>query len=91
MREILLAAEGGPMRFGVPDGTDAPFVVVLPANDDDVVRPPLGQPTVYDIVIGPKGCYLDRRDNATIIPLTDVRCVPFSRSSSQTRGRSRRR
>jgi len=77
VRAAILALEGGSVSFGRPDGTDAPFLILLPPPANPNEGRNLGTPTVYDIVIGPEGCYLDRRSDSAVIALDDVECQPF--------------
>ena len=87
VRAAIREVEGNPVEFGRPDGTDAPFLVLLPAPAGPKEGRNLGTPTVYDIVIGPDGCYLDRRSDDVTIDLKAVRCQPFGDDEPPRGGR----
>lgn len=87
VQAAIREVEGGPVAFGRPDGTDAPFLIVLPAPAGPQEGRNLGTPTVYDIVIGPDGCYLDRRSDDLTVSLKTVRCKPFGDDEEPRRNR----
>ena len=87
---IALIDRQGPVAFGLPDGTQSSVLVTLPPEPATAESRALAMPTVYDVLLDGRGCYLDRRDTPEVIRLDGVTCLPTSGPDLATR-RGRRR
>lgn len=77
LRDLLRDELGrGSINFGPEDPTKEAVLSILPARPAPMETRSPAMPELFDIRLGSVGCYLLRRNTETMIPLTDIPCVP---------------